>query len=126
MEIPPGADFGAIMRAMAEAAIAALPKRRRAAPARLTGMAHALANPALLARGEETAVARYADAAAWWRQAIPDESSLPMPPEVLVRVIGALTEGLTLQRLMTPDLIPDAVIHAAFAALVCGPAPPES
>ena len=40
-----------------------------------------------------------------------------MPAEDLVRVIGALTEGLTFQRLLTPELISDETIFAAFAAL---------
>lgn len=37
-----------------------------------------------------------------------------MPAEHLVRVIHALIEGLVLQRLLTPDLYPDEVFHAAF------------
>jgi hypothetical protein len=40
-----------------------------------------------------------------------------MPKAHLVRVIHALTEGLVLQRLLTPELFPDDVIDAAFAAL---------
>lgn len=32
-------------------------------------------------------------------------------------MISAMTEGLTFQRILTPDLIPDPVIYAAFAAL---------
>ena len=39
-------------------------------------------------------------------------------------VIHALTEGLVFQRLMTPDLVPDEVFYAAFAALA-GEPPPE-
>jgi hypothetical protein len=34
-----------------------------------------------------------------------------------VRVIHALTEGLVLQRLLTPELIPDEVFYAAFETL---------
>jgi len=40
-----------------------------------------------------------------------------MPAGQLVRVIHALTEGLVFQRLLTPELIPDEIFHAAFAAL---------
>jgi hypothetical protein len=40
-----------------------------------------------------------------------------MPPEQLVRVIHCLIEGLVLQRILTPDLYPDEVFYAAFAAL---------
>jgi hypothetical protein len=46
-----------------------------------------------------------------------DERELPMPPEHLVRVIHALTEGLVFQRLLTPELVPDQVFYEAFAAL---------
>ena len=36
----------------------------------------------------------------------------------LVRVLrAALTEGLVFQRLLTPELLPDPVIRAAFLAL---------
>ena len=56
-------------------------------------------------------------AGAAWLRAVADEDELPMPPEILVRVIHALTEGLLLQRLLTPNLVPDEVFYAAFAAL---------
>ncbi|MEO8113127.1 MAG: helix-turn-helix domain-containing protein [Phenylobacterium sp.] len=127
VRVEPGSDFATIMRAVAEATIAALPDRRRAAPGRLIGLAYALANQGLQARGEEIATAGYAAAVDWWRRTVPDQDQLPMPPEVLVRVLGALIEGLTFQRLLTPNLIPDSVIHAAFAALAAGtpPAQPE-
>jgi hypothetical protein len=32
-------------------------------------------------------------------------------------VIHVLTEGLVFQRLLTPELMPDEIFHAAFAAL---------
>jgi hypothetical protein len=40
-----------------------------------------------------------------------------MPPEDLVRVLHALIEGLVMQRILTPELCPEKVFHAAFAAL---------
>ena len=48
-----------------------------------------------------------------------------MPAEDLVRVLAALTEGLTFQRLVTPELIPNEVIYVAFAALAGGSKPPS-
>lgn len=39
-----------------------------------------------------------------------------MPPGHLVRVLHVLTEGLVFQRLLTPELLPDEVIRAAFLA----------
>jgi hypothetical protein len=37
-----------------------------------------------------------------------------MPPDQLVRVIHALIEGLVMQRILTPELVPDEVFYAAF------------
>ena len=64
----------------------------------------------------DTMAAGYNAGAAWLRTAV-NSDELPMPPEILVRVIHALTEGLIFQRILTPELIPDEVIHAAFAAV---------
>ncbi len=48
---------------------------------------------------------------------------LPMPAEIMVRVINALIEGLLFQRFLTPELMPDEVFYAAFAALATRPLP---
>jgi hypothetical protein len=53
-------------------------------------------------------------------QLIPSDQ-LPMAPEVLVPVMHALIDGLVLHRILTPDLVPDEVIYAAFDVLA-GPA----
>jgi len=115
--VAPGASVAEIMRAMAEALIAVMSARAQAGGGRLRGLAYTFGNAALMANGSKIAAGRYAAAVTWWRERFPDESQLPMPAENLVRVISALTEGLTYQRLLTPDLIPDDVIYAAFAAL---------
>jgi len=119
--VSPGASFAEIMRAMAEALIEAMPARARVGAGRLRGLAFTLGNGALMANGSEIAAGRYAAAVRWWSERFPDESRLPMPPEQLVRVLTALTEGLTYQRLLTPELIPDDVIYAAFSALAASP-----
>ena len=62
----------------------------------------------------------YAGGAAWLAGVLKDGDS-PMPPDVLVVVIHALTEGLLFQRFMTPELVPDEVFYAAFAALASSP-----
>jgi hypothetical protein len=113
-----GMSFAEIMRAMAAATIAALAERRPAGAGRLRGLAYTLTNEGLQARAQDVAAERYASAAEWWRSVIA-EDKLPMPAEILVRVLNALIEGLTIQWLLTPDLIPDDVIYAAFAALAC-------
>jgi AcrR family transcriptional regulator len=112
----PGSSFAEKMAAVAEATIAMLPERRRRGHGRLTGLAYSLTNEALQALVLERSTVFYAAAAAWWRS-LPDDEQPPMPPEVLVRLLNVLTEGLTLQWLITPELISDEVIHTAFAAL---------
>jgi hypothetical protein len=104
------------VRALAEATIAVIPERRLAAGGRLTGMAYALTHEELRARMREITATSYAAGAAWLR-AVADERELPMPPDILVRVLHAMTEGLLFQRFLTPDLFPDEVFYAAFAAL---------
>lgn len=114
--VKPGATFAEVMHAMAEATIEALPERTTAAVGRLTGLAYALTSPDLGARVREVTAASYELGEQWLRE-LGEESELPMPPAQLVRVIHALTEGLVLQRILTPDLCPDEVFYAAFGAL---------
>ena len=123
--IRPGSSFADKMRALAEATLAAIPNRRAAAVGRLTGMAYALTHEALRAEVREVTARSYGWGAAWLRS-VADDGQLPMPPEILVAVIHAMTEGLVFQRLMTPDLVPDEVFYAAFAALARPAAPGEA
>jgi len=64
----------------------------------------------------EVTAASYEMGAEWLRS-IATDADLPMPAEQLVCVIHVLTEGLVFQRLLTPELVPDEVVYAAFAAL---------
>jgi AcrR family transcriptional regulator len=118
--VSPGASVSEVMRAMAEGLIAVMPDRARRGPGRLRGLAYGLTNDGLRALASERSSRLFAVAAAWWRERFPVETQLPMPAEDWVRVISALSEGLTFQRLVTPELIPDEVIYAAFAALAGG------
>lgn len=113
--VRPGATFAEAMRALATATIAAVDERAPAAIGRLTGLAYALQHDALRSRVVEVTQSSYAFGAEWLRRFDPDE--LPMPPDQLVRVLHALIEGLVMQRLLTPELCPDEVFYAAFAAL---------
>ena len=115
-KVKAGATFVEVMRALAAATLAALPEREKAAVGRLTGMAYMLTQDELRARARDITSQSYAFGASWLRAAI-DERELPMSPDHLVRVIHALTEGLVFQRLLTPELVPDAVFYEAFAAL---------
>jgi AcrR family transcriptional regulator len=115
-DIKPGATLAQIMRAFAKATIAAIPDRRVVAVGRLTGLAYALSHDDLRARVEGVTAESYEIGAAWLRS-VAERDELPMPPEVLVCVIHALTEGLLFQRFLTPALVPDKVFYAAIGAL---------
>jgi AcrR family transcriptional regulator len=115
-DIKPGATLAQIMRAFAKATIAAIPDRRVVAVGRLTGLAYALSHEDLRARVERVTAESYEIGAAWLRS-VAERDELPMPPEVLVCVIHALTEGLLFQRFLTPALVPDKAFYAAFTAL---------
>jgi len=114
-KIPPGATFAEAMHAFAKATIAAADERASTAIGRLTGMAYALQKAHLRARVAEVTKDSFEFGAEWLRRFDPRE--LPMPPQDLVRVLHALIEGLVMQRILTPELYPDEVFDAAFAAL---------
>jgi len=111
-----GATFPEIMRALADATLAAMPDRSAAAVGRLTGLAYTLTHEELRAKVVEFTAQSYALGEQWLRS-VAKEEDLPMPAGQLVRVIHALTEGLVFQRLLTPELMPDDIFRAAFAAL---------
>jgi AcrR family transcriptional regulator len=114
-KVAPGATFADAMHALAKATIAAIDDRAPAAIGRLTGVAYALKNDELRSRVVEVTKSSYEFGAEWLRTF--DERELPMPADTLVRVIHALIEGLVMQRILTPQLCPDEVFYAAFAAL---------
>jgi len=112
----PGSDFPTFMRAFAKATVAVIPERRVVAVGFLTGRAFALTDEKVRRRARDHTAKSYDAGAAWLRNMFSD-LELPIPPETLVRVIHALTEGLVLQRLLTPELVPDEVFYAAFETL---------
>jgi AcrR family transcriptional regulator len=114
--VRPRATVPEIMRALAEATLAAIPDRSAAAIGRLTGLAYTLTHEELRAKVTEFTAQSYAFGEQWLRS-VTKEEDLPMPADQLVRVIHALTEGLVFQRLLTPELMPDEIFFAAFAAL---------
>ncbi|HEX3877981.1 MAG TPA: TetR family transcriptional regulator [Bryobacteraceae bacterium] len=114
--VKPGASFSNVMRAVAEATIAAIPDRATAAVGRLTGLAYTLTHEELRVRVESITAESYAFGEEWLSEVVKKED-LPMPAGQLVRVLHALSEGLVFQRLLTPELVPDEVIRAAFLAL---------
>ena len=115
-QVKPGSSFAAIMHAMAEATIAAIPDRRAAAVGRLTGLAYTLTHEEMRAQVREITAQSYAFGEQWLRTVIKEEE-LPIPAGQLVRVLHAMIEGLVFQRLLTPELVPDEIFRAAFGAL---------
>jgi AcrR family transcriptional regulator len=124
-KVKPGATLREVMRAIAEATMAVMPDRKAAAVGRLTGIAHTLRHQDLLAQVQAVTAHDYS-AGAQWLRSIVGESELPMPSEQLVRVIHALSEGLVLNTLLTPELFPESVYYAAFDALASASGRPKS
>jgi AcrR family transcriptional regulator len=115
-QVKPGSTFAAIMRAMAEATIAAIPDRSAAAVGRLTGLAYTLTHEEMREQVREITAQSYAFGEQWLRT-VTKEEELPIPADQLVRVLHAMIEGLVFQRLLTPELVPDEIFRAAFGAL---------
>lgn len=116
----PGASFAELMRATAEAVLASIPDRRPAAVGALTFRAYALRNESVRESFRDE-MARGLSAGATWMESVFEARDLPMPSEIMVRVINSLIEGLLFQRFLTPELMPDEVFYAAFAALAAKP-----
>lgn len=117
--VAPGASFAEIMAAAAEALIAVLPERRSAAVGALTFRAYALTHEEVRESFRDKVAPGYALGAEWFCS-VCSEGELPMPPEILVRVINSLIEGLMFQNFLTPELVTEEVIRSAFAALAGG------
>ena len=115
-EVKEGATFADVMRSIADATIASLPDRQSVVIGRLTGMAYAIGNDEMRQRVLAVTRDSYAFGEEWLSSIVPPDQ-LPMPAAQLVRVLHVMIEGFTFQRLLTPELIPDETIQAAFAAL---------
>src|SRR4051812_41571504 len=119
-KVKEGADFAEVMRAIADATIAAIHEREPVAIGRLTGMAYAIGNEEMRRRVLAVTRDSYAFGEKWLSSVVPPHE-LPMPAAQLARVLHSMIEGLTFQRLLTPELISDEVIRAAFGALARTP-----
>lgn len=115
-KVKEGASFADVMRAVADATIAAMHDRKSVVIGRLTGMAYAIGNEEMRQRVLSVTRDSYDFGEEWLSQLVPPKQ-LPMPADQLVRVLHAMIEGLTFQRLLTPELISNEVIRAAFIAL---------
>ncbi len=112
----PGMSFRELMRSLAEAVIEALPQRRAAMVGTLGFHIQTLTHEDLRERSLAETAEIYRRFAASTLQLIPAKE-LPMPVDVLIPVTHALIDGLVLHRILTPELVADEVIYAAFDAL---------
>jgi AcrR family transcriptional regulator len=112
----PGMSFRDLMRTTADAVVQALPQRRAAMVGTLGFHIQSLTHEDLRGRTMAETAEIYRRFAAGLSQLIPEEQ-LPMPVELLIPVTHALVDGLVLHAVLTPDLVTDEVVHAAFEAL---------
>jgi AcrR family transcriptional regulator len=112
----PGTSFKDYMHTLGRAVAASAPERRAQAVGALSFMLYALTHEEMRTRVRQSNEALYITGAQRLRQAF-QRRQLPMAPERLVRVLHALTDGLTFLRFLTPELITDDVVVAAFDAL---------
>jgi AcrR family transcriptional regulator len=115
-DLRPGAPLREHLCAIGEALIKALPGRRAAAIGAASFQLYALTHPALQAQIAAANAGIYALTAARLREIVP-EAELPVPAEAFVRILHALIDGISLLHALTPDLVGDAEIRAAFLAL---------
>jgi AcrR family transcriptional regulator len=118
-QFTPGSSFAALMRALADAVLAAIPEREPAAAGALSFRTYALCHESVRESFRDE-MAKGLAAGATWMESVFAAEDLPMPADILVRVINSLIEGLLFQRFLTPELMPDEVFYAAFAALAGG------
>jgi AcrR family transcriptional regulator len=112
----PGASLEEHLRSLGPVMVAAVAARRARAVHAATFEAYALTHEevrqATLAQVRDI----YERIETGMRAAF-DAEEFPMPPQVLVRLLDALIEGLTRRRAVLPEVFGDEVILAAFDAL---------
>lgn len=112
----PGMSFREVMRSQAEAVIEAMPERHAAMVGTLGFHIQTLTHEDLRQRVLAQTAEIYRQVADGLPKLIPAQQ-LPMPADVLGPVVHALIDGLVLRRTLTPELVGDEVIYAAFDAL---------
>jgi AcrR family transcriptional regulator len=113
---PPDSSFPRRMRILGEAVAREAAARRAVAVGAVSFQLYALTHSEMRARLEAMNASIYRAAAADLAASVPPKD-LPLPPETFVRVAHAMIEGLMLTHFLTPELIDEKVIVAAFDAL---------
>lgn len=111
----PGAPLRRQMEVLGAAVAAEARARRPRAAGAISFQLYALTHPAMRARLVAANAAAYRAAAERLVREIGD-APLPLPPEQFVKAVHALIEGLLLTHCLTPELITEDVIAAAFTA----------
>jgi AcrR family transcriptional regulator len=123
VQFQPGGSLKVQMRLLGQAVFAHARARldRRALTAAI--QLHLMTRPDLLAARAEATAGGWRSMAGGFARLVPP-GSLPMPAERFVKVIDALTGGLTTSYFQAPDLIDEADFIAAFEALAGSPPSP--
>ncbi|MEA3063085.1 MAG: hypothetical protein QOJ94_2866 [Sphingomonadales bacterium] len=111
---PPGASLAETMAILGRAVAAEAAARRERAVGALSFQLYALTHEPMRRRLIEANRGLYRAAA---ERVLADhpEARLPMPAEAFVKTLHALIEGLMLLHFLTPELVTEDVIAAAFA-----------
>jgi AcrR family transcriptional regulator len=112
----PGSTFEQHMHAVGKAVAIAGPERRAEALGALSFMLYALTHEELRGQFVRLNTDIYRRMAHGLTKAF-GRGELPMPPERLIPVLHALSDGLTFLRFLMPELITEKVIIGAFDAL---------
>jgi AcrR family transcriptional regulator len=112
----PGTTFKQHMHNVGKAVAAAGPERRGQALGALSFMLYALTHEHMRAEVERLNRELYKRMASATATIFPRDQ-LPMDPGLLIPVLHGLADGLTFLRFLTPQLITEDVIVAAFEAL---------
>jgi AcrR family transcriptional regulator len=111
-----GAGFRDQMRILGEAVVAFLKIAEGSGVLFYEFQIYAATHPEFRAEADRRTRARYRVVAERWRRYV-SEADAKMPMERFVAVIDAMIDGLICQRVLTPSVMTDEVIKAAFLAL---------
>ena len=111
-----GKSFSEQMRQIAEAVIAFLPTAKADGVLFYEFQIYAATHPEFQAETDRLTQVRYKAVADRWRVFL-SETDTKMPMERFVAIIDAMIDGLICQRQLTPSVISNEVIIAAFLAL---------
>ena len=112
----PGAPLKRQMRILGEAVVAFIPAAQRRGVLFADFQRYVQTHPDMQAEIERRTGENLAQAVEAWGAMFPPAQT-GMPLERFIMILDALADGLIAQRLLTPALVPDETIIAAFEAL---------